>query len=965
MLQKSVFRLASGSQYGDRTMTLKNLATPAGQCMGIAASHAHIAACYGNNGGSIVILPMDISEFKRNDAPPLVNAHASPLADLKFSPWNANQLATGSDDGTTGTVKLWDIPTGGLTENLSEAKVKIDVASPVRNFEFHPAADGVLATGTKDGVCILDLEKGNVLYTFPIANNGAAASAGTLSLSWSEDGARLAVLGKNSSLTVFDPRIAPKAQLDACATIDSKKPQHVFFVKDKLCVLAQNSTQKPFVAYYEVGDLSKPSSRLDLALSPGFVMPLYDPDTELLFLAPRGANTVNMFDVSEQKTAGGPSFTQCPGLTLDSGCRGACLIPKSALETSRNEVQRLLSLTPTAVEQYKITVPRKNVGFNEELYPATRDCSPAMDAAEYATGRDTTVAKTHILKLVSKSNEKSGKALPQLAINVAALNVAEASSPPVTPVTSAAPSAAQSFKVQPSASRFGGPIASPTASSSSASASFRQNVAASASEKRQALNEKLKVSLFKHVDGFEPRELGQCFSHLSPFLGAIYLNKALRANQNHLVFPSKVGNGSTLCVMDQGKVGRAKETMPTLKGHKAPITAFDVSTVDPALIVSADQSGVIRVWNVPGKGLVEDQHECVWELQAKGKVTVCNLSESVRGLLATASSSSDGHCVQVWDALVGSEECCIDGFHSDTIIDLQFDPYGHLLATSCKDGKVRVLDLRAKTTIAILQVKENLRDTQLIWVSRSLLLVLGTGKGSRRSLSMWDVTKKEQVASVDHDMSSATFLPHYDRSTGVLFTANNGGTNIEIWEISSQAPFIESLRTYTSPTMVQGFAFTPKLQGVDIPKVQIGKAFKLVEDRIVPINWSVLRKRLEFFQDDLFPAVWDQQALCSSTQWFAGDMPPEGKDRVTVSLQPEHMAKLSEAPEEELTVREQRYQAHVQQQEAPKAKGVLGHESAAEVSAHFAAKAKDMPTTNRFDKAYDENAKSVDDSEWD
>jgi len=64
-----------------------------------------------------------------------------------------------------------------------------------------------------------------------------------------------------------------------------------------------------------------------------------------------------------------------------------------------------------------------------------------------------------------------------------------------------------------------------------------------------------------------------------------------------------------------------------------------------------------------------------------------------------------------------------------TIIDIQFDPYGHLLATTSKDGKVRVLDVRAQTTIAVMEVKECLRDTQVIWISRNLLLVIGTGKG--------------------------------------------------------------------------------------------------------------------------------------------------------------------------------------------------------------------------------------------
>lgn len=933
MFNKSVFRLAQGVQYKDRTMPVKGAGVPAGQCMGLAASHQFIAAPYGT-GGNLTVLPINFSDFKRDDNPPFISAHSSSLADFKFSPFNASLLATGAEDGV---VKLWEVPSGGLTSTLSEPKVKLDLSSPVRSFDFHPSASGVLAVGNKDGACVLDLEQGAVTYNFPVSGAGKD----TLSVSWQPDGGRLALLGKNSAIHLFDPRQAAKDQMETFASIDSKKPQFVFFVKDKLVLLAQNSSQKPFLAYYDPANLSKAWLQQDLNLSAGIVLPMYDPDTDLLFLAPRGATMLSIFDLTEQKKGGGPSFTAATNVVLDNGAKGGCLVPKSAVDPAQNEIQRFLSLTANSVEQYGVKITRKIMGFNEELYPNTNDCSAALSSADYFAGKNAELPKIHFLKLVEKSGGAAG-------VSLASLNIGS-----TTPATETSSGSATTEYKAPSNSVAPPAVGSP-----------RKLSLINPSAKRADLNQKLKTSVFKHIDGNEPREIKESFYRLNPFLSAVYMSKGLKANAKYLAMPSKLGNGSTLLVLDAHTPVRGSDSPFVLRGHKCPINAFDLSHIDDSLIASGDQNGGVRVWKVPEGGLKADLNECVVEFQAKGKITVCQLSETVDSLLATACSSGSGHCVQVWDVRAGVEKSCIEGFHGDSIIDIQFDPYGHLLATTCKDGKVRVLDVRAQTTIAILEVKECLRDTQVIWISRNLILVIGTGKGSRRSLSLWDISSQTCLKTHDHDMNSATYLPYYDRSIGILWTANNGGMSIDIWEISQEAPYIEHLRTHTSLTQVQAFAFLPKRTGVNVKAVQIAKSYKLVEDKVIPMTWTVPRKRLQFFQDDLFLDVWDGKPICTSTEWWDGQH-PNGQEPNLISLKPNGMDNLSSAPEEELTVREQRYLANLNKDNGPKVKGALGHENADQVAAYFTEVAKDMPKTNRFDAAYNEASKSVDDSEWD
>lgn len=40
--------------------------------------------------------------------------------------------------------------------------------------------------------------------------------------------------------------------------------------------------------------------------------------------------------------------------------------------------------------------------------------------------------------------------------------------------------------------------------------------------------------------------------------------------------------------------------------------------------------------------------------------------------------------------------------------------------------------------------------------------------------------------------------------------------------------------------------------GIDVKNVRLATAYKLSEDVVTPIYWTVPRKRKEFFQDDLF-----------------------------------------------------------------------------------------------------------------
>ena len=128
----------------------------------------------------------------------MVSGHKSALLDLDFSPFHDDLLATASKDCT---VKLWEIPTDGLTANITEpAQDMQGHAKAVGLLKWHPTAAHTLASGSHDGmVKVWDVNSGSDAMSVDIGSQ-------PYSLKWSHNGAALAAATKDKKIVVVDPR---------------------------------------------------------------------------------------------------------------------------------------------------------------------------------------------------------------------------------------------------------------------------------------------------------------------------------------------------------------------------------------------------------------------------------------------------------------------------------------------------------------------------------------------------------------------------------------------------------------------------------------------------------------------------------------------------------------------------------------------------------------------------------------
>lgn len=128
------------------------------------------------------------------------------MLDIDFNPFNDHLLATVSEDCY---VKLWNIPDGGLKENMNDAVQTLQGhRRKVGTAKFHPTASNVLATSSQDyTIKLWDIETAQCLVTLDGPTDIIQ------SVSWNYDGSLLAATCKDKQNRVADPRTGKFSQV--------------------------------------------------------------------------------------------------------------------------------------------------------------------------------------------------------------------------------------------------------------------------------------------------------------------------------------------------------------------------------------------------------------------------------------------------------------------------------------------------------------------------------------------------------------------------------------------------------------------------------------------------------------------------------------------------------------------------------------------------------------------------------
>jgi hypothetical protein len=110
-------------------------------------------------------------------------------------------------------------------------------------------------------------------------------------------------------------------------------------------------------AIWDSRDLSKPVKMTSFDSSTGQLIPLYDEDTETMYILGRGDSTIRSFQLSGLQSE--PTVAENMACGTNTSLFGACLLPKLSLNVMKAEVARVMTLTSNAVVPVSFEVPRK------------------------------------------------------------------------------------------------------------------------------------------------------------------------------------------------------------------------------------------------------------------------------------------------------------------------------------------------------------------------------------------------------------------------------------------------------------------------------------------------------------------------------------------------------------------------------------------------------------------------------
>ena len=369
----------------------------------IACNGSFIAASWNSTPGSVAVFnTLFPTNIKFNC--PVLKGHRNNVFDLEFSPLKDTLLATASDDAT---VKLWDIPPEGLTQNITQDLITYKGHSRRVSFvKFNPVAADVIASASTD-------------YTLQVWNSAkgelySQIEFGDLptSLDWNPLGSLVGVTNKKKTINIFDPR--NKKPVLVTKIYESPRSPKFVWVSENNFVTTGFSKEN--VKELKLWDIRKVKEDLT---SEGHVQkliidnlltiatPFYDHESKLLFTSGKGELSIHCFDLNDSIIYQNADYkSKSPALSLN-------MFERRVLDYNKCEIDRFIHYNNKKELTFiSLYIPRKNPEYEADLYPPVSVAEAAMSYEEWISGENKEPIKKEIHLLDNKYVSKPEDYIP-------------------------------------------------------------------------------------------------------------------------------------------------------------------------------------------------------------------------------------------------------------------------------------------------------------------------------------------------------------------------------------------------------------------------------------------------------------------------------------------------------------------------------------------------------------------------
>ncbi|XP_004746990.1 coronin-6 isoform X3 [Mustela lutreola] len=344
-------------------------------------------------------------------------------------------------------------------------------------------------------------------------------------------------------------------------------------------------------------------------------------------------------------------------------------------------------------------------------------------------------------------------------------------------------------------------------------------------------------------------------------------------NPKFLAIIVEAGGGGAFIVLPLAKTGRVDKNYPLVTGHTAPVLDIDWCPHNDNVIASASDDTTVMVWQVPDYTPVRNITEPIITLEGHSKrVGILSWHPTARNVLLSAGGDN---VIIIWNVGTGEVLLSLDDMHPDVIHSVCWNSNGSLLATTCKDKTLRIIDPRKGQVVAErARPHEGARPLRAVFTADGKLLSTGFSRMSERQLALWDPERfaahegmrpMRAVFTRQGHIFTTGFTRMSQRELGLW---DPGDSSIRYFEITDEPPFVHYLNTFSSKEPQRGMGFMPK-RGLDVSKCEIARFYKLHERKCEPIIMTVPRKS-DLFQDDLYPDTPGPEPALEADEWLSG-----------------------------------------------------------------------------------------------
>ncbi|GAB6019222.1 Coronin-2B, variant 2 [Chamberlinius hualienensis] len=387
----------------------------------------------------------------------------------------------------------------------------------------------------------------------------------------------------------------------------------------------------------------------------------------------------------------------------------------------------------------------------------------------------------------------------------------------------------------------------------------------------------VRSSKFRHVFG-SPAKRDKCYDNIKITKNA-HDSHFCAVNPKFVAIVTEVAGGGAFLVLPIENVGRQDVGLSKVTGHRGPVLDLAWNPFNDNVIASCSDDCTIKLWYIPDDGLKQNLNEWLAELQGhQRRVAYIEWHPTAENILVSAGFDC---LIIIWNIGSGEAFNVID-CHPDIIYSMSFNRDGSLLATTCKDKMLRIIEPRTGRVLNEGVCHSGSKAAKVVYLGDTgRLFTAGFSRHSDRQWAVWsqdDLTKPLRTENIDS--SSGVLFPYYDHDTKMAYLAGKGDGSIRYYEIVDEPPWCHYLSQFLSGFPQRGLGWMPK-RGVNIQMCEIFRFYKLhaTKNTCEAVSMIVPRKS-EQFQEDLYPDTSAPTPSLTAEEWLNG----KNKNPVLISL---------------------------------------------------------------------------------